>query len=165
MKILGIDPGFSGAFVQIDEEGKLLKKRIMPVLKTHNKTKTKTIIDEHGLNEIFELFSDTDHVFLEQVKAMPNQGLSSTFTFAENYGIIRGMIISRKMDYTLVTPQKWTGKIHAGVSKDLDSKKRSLLVFQRSYSYDFRLNSRCKNHHEGLIDALLIAEYGRRILK
>lgn len=47
------------------------------------------------------------HVVVENVHAMPKQGVSSTFKFGLGTGIIRGVVGALRLPLTLVTPHQW----------------------------------------------------------
>jgi len=109
-----------------------------------------------------------DHVCLEKSQAMPGQGVSSMFNYGEGYGMIQGLLIAKKIPFTLVTPQRWQKVMLAGVSKDKATKARALeaanRVFTKSSSF-WLASSRSRKPHDGMIDSALIAEYCRRLIK
>jgi len=161
MKIAGIDPGISGGIVVLDGEGKIESKNVMPVMTLKGK-KTRRVID---IQELADLLSslDVNMCFLEKVTAMPGNGNVSMFTFGYGCGLLEMGLAAFKVPYTLVPPQTWCKVMHQGISKDIDAKQRSLMVFKRGYpNIDLRASKRCSTVHSGLLDALLIAEYGRR---
>jgi len=165
MVFVGIDPGLDGGILALNEAGDILDKWIIPTITMKKGKKNKTEIDLVSLNDIFIKLKSYQKVkvFLEAVHAMPKQGVSSSFNFGKVFGYLEGMLTAYRFPYVLVTPQCWTKEIHAGLSKELDPKSRSLVIFNREYSnLDLRANSRCRNQHEGLLDSLFIAEYGRR---
>lgn len=105
------------------------------------------------------------HVFVEKAQAMPKQGVSSMFSYGVGFGRLIGWLESMDVPYTLVTPQAWMKTMHVGTDAKLDAKKRSLQAAQRMFPRVSLLASeRSKKPHEGLIDALLICEHGRRVL-
>ena len=133
MIVTGIDPGNSGAivFVKFDTSS-FTEKGIfdMPILKTEGKGKTKkgntkihTVMDEIEIRSIFQI-NRTDHVFLEKAQSMPGQGAPSTFNYACNYGIIRGILVGLGISYTLIHPATWKRKM----MKDMDRGKDAAIV-------------------------------------
>lgn len=164
MKIVGIDPGLSGGIVAIDEDGKIIFKIVMPTMKLTGSKKTKTVIDLQLLHStLCEL--KPDRVYLEKVGSRPGQGTVSMFGFGYTFGAIEMALVSCHYPYVLVTPQAWCKEMHQGISKDIDAKDRSLLIFKRMYpEVDMRATPRCTTCHDGMIDALMIAEYGRRCM-
>lgn len=95
--------------------------------------------------------------YLEQVHAMPNQGVTSMFHFGENFGYIRGVLEDNRINYVLVAPQKWKKYYGLGRDKEDSIKKCKELYPQVNL---FR-TERCKKEHDGMAESLLIAEYGR----
>jgi crossover junction endodeoxyribonuclease RuvC len=156
MKILGIDPGLSGGIAVLSPDGPWYEP--MP-----------TVAAKKGellnLSALVRLLSgrDIDIAYLEMVSARPGQGVSSTFKFGRSYGAIEGILTGLKIPYQLVTPQAWTKVIHVGIEA-ADPKAKSQIAASRLFpSLDLRASVRCKKPHEGVVDALLIAEYGRRL--
>lgn len=96
--------------------------------------------------------------YLEQVHAMPKQGVSSTFNFGMNYGFIQGVLKAYGIPYELVTPQKWKKEFSC-----TSDKNTSIEVCKRLFpNVNLKATDRCKKDHDGMAEALLIAEYGRR---
>lgn len=168
--ILGIDPGLDGAIARISKDGQIVTKYILPTFELHkpkkgSKVGTNRILDIHGLCAFLENNKDVSHCFLESVSSRPQQGVASVFKFGRVFGNIEALVIAHKIPMTLVTPQAWTKVLHQGMPKvdDSDAKTRSLLAFSRLFpNCDIRASERCKKPHDGLLDAILIAEYGRR---
>ena len=159
MKILGIDPGLHGGLALIESIApggfKMVQVtvRIMPVA-GHT-------IQAGDIRDW--LFNACDgvglHVFIEQVGAMPKQGLSSTFKFGMGYGQVIGMCQTLKLPFALVTPQKWKGVVLTGTAKDKDA---AVAYCRREFPAVNLIPERCRVPHDGIADALCIAEYGRR---
>lgn len=104
------------------------------------------------------------HVFLEKAQSFPGQGIASAFNYGVGYGELLGVLWALGLAHTLVPPRTWTKAIHAG-TKDAEPKKRTLEAVQRLFpEMKLTANDRCKKPHLGIVDALAIAEYGRRKL-
>jgi crossover junction endodeoxyribonuclease RuvC len=106
-------------------------------------------------------------VFIEKVSSMPKQGVASMFKFGRTVGALQAMLAAFKRRFQEVTPQAWQKVMHEGVNKKSmpNPKQRSVIVVKRLFPNENLLASaRCKKPHEGFVDALLIAEYGRRVL-
>lgn len=96
--------------------------------------------------------------YLEHVHAMPKQGVSSTFNFGVNFGFIQGVLKAYGIPYELVTPQKWKKEFSC-----TSDKNTSIEVCKRLFpNVNLKATDRCKKDHDGMAEALLIAEYGRR---
>lgn len=85
---MGIDPGTSGAWAIIGEEGQVIQFG--------------SFADRRNLE-----LANIDFAILEKVSARPGQGGCSVFTFGVSYGIWQGMLENYKIPFELVTPQKW----------------------------------------------------------
>jgi len=97
---------------------------------------------------------------LERVGAMPGQGVTSMFKFGENFGFIQGLLTAYAIPYELVTPQKWKKEFQ--ITGDKNS---SIAVCKRLFpGVSLRRTDRCKRDHDGMAEALLMAEYARRRL-
>jgi crossover junction endodeoxyribonuclease RuvC len=152
--IMGIDPGLGGGIAVLSDNGVLLEP--MPRIK-----------NELDLNELARIISDHASdircAFLEQVSAMPKQGVSSMFKFGRVYGVVEGMLAANKVPVVYVRPQVWMKVIHQGAPAKFDAKDRSKLVFARLFpKIDAKRTPLCRGPDSGLVDAALIAEYGRR---
>lgn len=155
--ILGIDPGLSGGLVLISSDKKhpvILLKEIMPVIGGD--------LDNKKLIDIYNFcmgMSDNELVIaLEQVSAMPGQGVSSMFKFGAVFGALRALCDFSGVKYHLIRPQKWQKLVHEGVKKDLKPKDKAVISAKRIFPNEkFLASERCKVAHSGLVDACLIA--------
>lgn len=147
MIYIGIDPGKNGgiAFIQTNQKELI-------IYKTH-------VFEESVLITLLKHFTPNNcRCILEQVHAMPKQGVSSTFNFGMNFGFIQGVLKTYRIPFELVSPQKW--KKEFGVTSD---KNTSIEVCKRLFPYvNLKATERCKKDHDGMAEALLMAEYGRR---
>lgn len=158
MKICGIDPGKKGALCMLEVTGgfNMCKLREMP---DNEQDLFHTLVD---------LCPGIDHVFVEKAQVMPSkgraQGSVGMFNYGDGFGQIKGILAAMRIPYTLVPPRTWTKVMHAGCDVG-DPKARSLEAVRRLFpNIELRRTDRCRNLDEGFIDALLIAEYGRRFL-
>lgn len=142
---VGIDPGKSGALAILYEDGE------------HREI---VFNEEDYLYAIMGLSGETVKCVLENVHSMPGDSKRGAFSFGENYGFIKGLLLSNRIPYQTVPPQVW--KKEFSVTSD---KNTSIEVAQRLFpGSDFRANERCKKPHDGKCEALLMAEYARRKL-
>ncbi len=148
MIYIGIDPGKNGGIAYIQESG------ICQCL-----LKNTFAFDEEDLISLLKKFNSAVCVaYVEQVHAMPKQGVSSTFNFGMNFGFIQGVLKAYGIPYELVTPQKWKKEFSC-----TSDKNTSISVCKRLFpSVSLKATERCKKDHDGMAEALLIAEYGRR---
>lgn len=149
MRIIGIDPGKKGAIVILDGSNVILHQ--MPE-------------DANTIVNILSDYVSDSHVFLEKSQAMPGQGVSSMFNYGTGFGTLLGILAALKIPHTLVHPKTWCKVMHAGTA-DAEAKVRSLEAARRLFPSVQFVRPRCTKPDEGYIDAILIAEYGRRCLK
>lgn len=145
MYFIGIDPGKSGALAAIDDEGCVWN--------------TETF-SENGYASILGEMSHAGNVrvVLEHVGAMPGQGSVSMFNFGANFGFIKGLLAANNLPYELVRPQKWKRMFSC-----TSDKNTSVEVAHRLFpNVDLRRTTRCSKPHDGIAEALLMAEYCRR---
>ena len=145
MYFIGIDPGKSGALAVIDDDGCVWN------IKTFNESDYALV-----LNEVAS--APNVRVVLEHVGAMPGQGSVSMFNFGANFGFIKGLLAANNLPYELVRPQKWKRMFSC-----TSDKNTSVEVAHRLFpNVDLRRTERCSKPHDGIAEALLMAEYCRR---
>ena len=154
MNIIGIDPGKKGAIVAM-VEGEIHLHQ-MPE-------------DAGTIADILSKYAIPDcHVFLEKAQAMSingnKQGVSSMFNYGVGFGTLLGILAALKIPHTLVHPKTWCKVMHSGTA-DAEAKVRSLEAARRLFPSVPFVRPRCTKPDEGYIDAILIAEWGRRCLK
>ena len=143
MIIAGIDVGISGA-VCIKKEDTINVQSLPTVGK---------IIDVEKLHSILK---EADHIFIEKSHAMPKQGVVSSFNFGYTYGLIEAAARLTNAKVEIVHSKTWKNLILKGTAKDKDA----ALVFAHRLYPDLIVKK--SDHNKA--DAILIAEYGRRIL-
>lgn len=146
MFYMGIDPGKSGAIALIAEQRQILE------LKPFSKDDYKQIMKFYGGHETV--------CCLEHVAAMPGQGVTSMFSFGENFGWIQGMLEANDVGYQLVRPRVWKKDYSLN-----DSKQQSTEACRRLFpDVGNRLHRTdgSRKDDDGLAEALLMAEYARR---
>lgn len=167
---IGIDPGKKGAIAIIDNvDGKseILTIAIPLIGKDY---------DVKRLSEMLrQLSSKNCYCVMEDVHAVYGSSASSTFEFGYGVGLIEGILVANNIPYSKIAPKKWQKTMWEGVSLQqkpsstgktmkTDTKCMSLIAVQRIFpNVDLRENERCKKPHDGIVDALLICEYGRRL--
>ena len=142
----GIDPGKKGGIAYIDE----YKAATLP-------------FSAEGLIDTMislDMASSPKICCLEEVHALPRQGVASTFTFGEGYGHIKGVLETIGIPYQTVSPRRW--KKEFGLCSD---KKKSIEVCKRLFpKTSLRASDRSRTESDGMAEALLMAEYARRKL-
>jgi hypothetical protein len=93
---------------------------------------------------------------------MPKHGIVSIFRFGEGYGMWQGALAALGIPYQAVLPQAWKKVVFPGTARD---KAASILFAQRRFpSVSLLASPRSKVPHDGIADALALAEFARRIL-
>tara|TARA_B100000029_G_scaffold156419_1_gene151686 strand:+ start:523 stop:1014 length:492 start_codon:yes stop_codon:yes gene_type:complete len=109
MLIIGIDPGITGA-ICFFENGEIRDVIDMPTMADGKKNK-KQINGRQMFNEISARvlnYSVKDiSVVVEQVSAMPGQGVTSMFNFGQSFGVIKGICAAMQIPIFFVRPAKW----------------------------------------------------------
>ena len=107
MRIFGIDPGLSGA-IAILEDDKVLDVVDIPVMSEGKKNK-KQLNSAHLAQYIENNILDVNKTIgvVEQVNAMPGQGVTSMFNFGQTFGAIKGISAALKLPIFFVRPSKW----------------------------------------------------------
>ena len=151
---IGIDPGISGAIAVLDFDGNVTIYD-MPIMQYTVGKKTKNRIDLVGVRNLLRDRANSGHsVFIEEVNAMPGQGVTSMFNMGYGLGALHAIFICLYLRTVRVRPQMWK-KEFGLVKKD---KSDSIRIAQDLFPMaDITL----KKHH-GRAEALLLAAYGMR---
>lgn len=152
MLTVGIDPGITGAVALWDMSIKALQVWDMPVLKVRGKSVLNEPQLAHILRSLLPL-ADVQ-VYIEQVHAMPGQGVTSMFSFGMSYGIVKGILAGLDLPTTYVTPQSWQRQMQVPKGGKDASRSRALQLLPRYAG----LFSRVRDN--GRSDAALIALFG-----
>ena len=147
---IGVDPGKDGSMAIITPYG--------PHLMTFDEECYRDQLS--ALYVSYAKPEERPHAFcvVEHVGAMPGQGVTSCFSFGRNFGFILGLLTAFRIPYELVRPQKW--KKEFGCTSD---KNTSIEVARRLFpGVSLKRTERCTKDHDGLAEALLLAEYAKR---
>tara|TARA_B100000035_G_C20638162_1_gene395373 strand:- start:61 stop:555 length:495 start_codon:yes stop_codon:yes gene_type:complete len=155
MFIIGIDPGISGA-ICFFENGKILDVIEMPTMNEGKKNK-RQVNGAQIYNEISKRINKTHiedvRVVVEQVSAMPGQGVTSMFNFGQSFGIIKGICSAMQLSLYFVRPTKWKKYFNLINSEKDASRTRAIEVFP----YFSAELSKKKDSNKA--DAILIASF------
>ena len=155
MLIIGIDPGISGS-ICFFHEGKIIEVVEMPTMAEGKKNK-KQVNGSQIFNEISERIKKIDKkdikVIIEQVSAMPGQGVTSMFNFGQSYGILKGICSAMQLPMYFVRPTKWKKYFNLINSEKDASRTRAIEIFP----YFSKQLSRKKDSNKA--DAILIASF------
>ena len=155
MLIIGIDPGITGA-ICFFEDGEIKDVIEMPNMADGKKNK-RQINGSQIFNEISVRIKDIPKkevsVVMEQVSAMPGQGVTSMFNFGQSFGVIKGICAALKLPIYFVRPVKW--KKHFNLIKTNKDASRTKVI--EVYPKISSKLSRKKDSNKA--DAILIARY------
>tara|TARA_B100000965_G_scaffold386577_1_gene388971 strand:- start:706 stop:1200 length:495 start_codon:yes stop_codon:yes gene_type:complete len=155
MLIIGIDPGISGA-ICFFENGEVKEVIDMPTMAEGKKNK-RQINGRQIFNEISNRINSYDlkniNVVVEQVSAMPGQGVTSMFNFGQSYGIIKGICSAMQLPIFFVRPAKWKKHFDLINSQKDASRTKAIEIFPKISS----ILSKKKDANKA--DAILIASF------
>ena len=155
MLIIGIDPGISGS-ICFFKNGEIKDVIDMPTM-TEVKKNKKQVNGSQIFNEISKRIKEIDRkdikVVIEQVSAMPGQGVTSMFNFGQSFGILKGICSAMQLPMYFVRPLKWK-KYYNLINSEKDaSRTRAIEIFP----YFSSNLSRKKDSNKA--DAILIASF------
>ena len=155
MLIIGIDPGISGS-ICFFQDGKIIDVVEMPTM-TEGKKNKKQVNGSQIFNEISDRIKKLDKndikVIIEQVSAMPGQGVTSMFNFGQSFGILKGICSAMQLPMYFVRPAKWKKYFNLINSEKDASRTRAIEIFP----YFSGQLSRKKDSNKA--DAILIASF------
>jgi len=155
MRIVGIDPGKTGAIAAVNE--RICAVVDTPVFGTRSRPGD---LNPDGMISVLRSM-EPHHVYIETQQAMPKQGVSSTFCTGYGYGLWIGIITALGLPWTAVRANTWKKAMLAGLDKS--DKNVSRVAAVRMFPQLSGQLARVSDH--GRAEALLIAAYGQRECK
>ena len=155
MLIIGIDPGISGSICFL-EDGIIKDVLEMPTMAEGKKNK-KQVNGSQIFNEISFRVKPYEKknikVVIEQVSAMPGQGVTSMFNFGQSFGILKGICSAMQLPIYFVRPAKWKKYFNLINSEKDASRTRAIEIFP------YFSSNLSKKKDSNKADAILIASY------
>ena len=155
MLIIGIDPGISGS-ICFFEDGKIIDVVVMPTMTDGKKNKRQvngSQIYNEILKRIIKIEKQNVRVIIEQVSAMPGQGVTSMFNFGQSFGILKGICSAMQLPMYFVRPAKWK-KYFGLINSEKDaSRTRAIEMFP------YFSSQLSKKKDSNKADAILIASF------
>ena len=155
MLIIGIDPGISGS-ICFFQDGKIIDVVEMPTM-TEGKKNKKQVNGSQIFNEISFRIKKLDKkdvkVIIEQVSAMPGQGVTSMFNFGQSFGILKGICSAMQLPMYFVRPAKWKKYFNLINSEKDASRTKAIEIFPY---FSVHLS---KKKDSTKADAILIASF------
>ena len=155
MLIIGIDPGISGS-ICFFEDGKILDVVEMPTMIEGKKNKRQVngsqIYNEISIR-INGIKKKETRVIIEQVSAMPGQGVTSMFNFGQSFGILKGICSAMQLPMYFVRPAKWKKYFNLINSEKDASRTKAIEIFP------YFSSQLSKKKDSNKADAILIASF------
>ena len=155
MLIIGIDPGISGS-ICFFEDGKIIDVIEMPTMSEGKKNK-KQVNGVQIFNEFSKRINKTGdentRVVIEQVSAMPGQGVTSMFNFGQSFGILKGVCAAMQLPMFFVRPAKWKKYFNLINSEKDASRTRAIEIFP------YFSSQLSKKKDSNKADAILLASF------
>ena len=155
MLIIGIDPGISGSICFL-VDGRILDVVEMPTM-TEGKKNKKQVNGSQIYNEIKDRTEKIDKndikVVIEQVSAMPGQGVTSMFNFGQSFGILKGICSAMQLPMYFVRPAKWKKYFNLINSEKDASRTKAIEIFP------YFSSNLAKKKDSNKADAILIASF------
>ena len=155
MLIIGIDPGISGS-ICFFENGKILEVIEMPTM-TDGKKNKKQVNGAQIYNEVLKRINNNlrqnIRVVIEQVSAMPGQGVTSMFNFGQSFGILKGICSAMQLPMFFVRPAKWK-KYFGLINSEKDASRTRVIEMFPYFSSNLS-----KKKDSNKADAILIATF------
>ena len=155
MLIIGIDPGITGS-ICFFEEGKIIDVVEMPNMAEGKKNK-RQVNGAQIYQEIYKRIKNLEKkdikVVIEQVAAMPGQGVTSMFNFGQSFGVLKGICAAMQIPMYFVRPAKWKKYFNLINSEKDASRTKAIEIFPH---FSTQL-SRKKDSNKA--DAILISSF------
>ena len=155
MLIIGIDPGISGA-ICFFQNGEITDVIDMPSMADGKKNK-RQINSQQVFNEISERIINIPKkeiiVVIEQVSAMPGQGVTSMFNFGQSFGVLKGICSAMQLSMYFVRPAKWK-KYYGLIKTEKDASRTKVIEI-----FPYISSKLSKKKDSNKADAILIANF------
>ena len=155
MLIIGIDPGISGS-ICFFEDGKIIDIVEMPSMAEGKKNK-KQVNGSQICNEINsrikKLNKQEIKVVIEQVSAMPGQGVTSMFNFGQSFGVLKGICSAMELPMYFIRPAKWKKYFNLINSEKDASRTKAIQIFP------YISSQLSKKKDSNKADAILLASF------
>jgi crossover junction endodeoxyribonuclease RuvC len=144
VKVIGIDPGLTGALASWD--GTDFHVTDMPILDGR--------VDDHRLADVLTAWGRVDLVVLEEVSTRPGLSAKAVLTTGINWGIVFATIGALERPRRIIRPQTWTKALEVGADKDAHRAAARRLFPDHADLF-------ARKRDDGRADAALIAWWAR----
>lgn len=157
---IGIDIGKQGAIAVINDNG--IASFPMPMIK-----------NEVNMGSLFHIISSNagqeTHVAFEKLGVIFGSSKQTAFSMGYQMGLVEAFCVAMEIPYTAVRAKDWqkemfkhTTVINKPGKTSKDTKAMALVTIKRLFPTLPLTYGRATKPHDGLIDAVLIAEYARK---
>jgi hypothetical protein len=180
----GVDPGLAGAIAVLTGDGRVRDVVPMPVVKAGAGGKLRydvamirdliAVWRHEGVFVTVEAIGPMPSKVKRRGKPIPGSLAPPPMVDVELGGSLanfyRGMtwawewmLVALGVPHEFVPPKTWQKPMHMGTPA-ASTKERSILAARRVFpGQDLRRSPRARNDHDGIAEALLLAEFGRRL--
>lgn len=159
MVYIGCDNGISGALAAL---GPMAGSPPLGMVQMPVEAKKRG--NQVDILSVWEWIEPYSHQEITVVVEKPNnaQTPSTAASMADSFGVMRALLALKRIRHVFITPQSWQKAMMPNCATG-QTKKYALTVAKQLWPGEtFYANERCRTPHEGIVDALLIAEYARR---
>jgi crossover junction endodeoxyribonuclease RuvC len=153
--VLGIDPGAHGAIAFLTTSGELLQVHDMPSNTIKRSKRQVMVVSPYDLAQLLmpvALAGNVKRAFVEQVGAMPGQGVSSMFAFGRHVGMVEGVLAGLSISISYVLPQAW--RRYSQVPEGKDGSRLRACQLWPAHAATFK-----RSKDDGRAEAALIGRY------
>lgn len=155
---IGIDPGLSGGIAVI---GSIMTKADRtPIIEGDKRTMNLPACAE-WIRKVVAANGGGAFAVVELVHSMPGQGISSSFTFGKGLGSWHGILATLGIPYQEVSPVRWKKAMLPDMDKS--QKGSSIIKATQLFPHINLIPEGCRVASDGMAEALLLADYGRRM--
>lgn len=162
MLYIGIDNGLDGGLCAVSNAGTIDGMETMP---TTGLAKGREV-DPEAIASLLKLYIGDrqlkDVCVILETPGKFSAGRLALTSMWDSYGAVRSVLSTMRLRHLRIPPAEWQKPMLPGCAKG-NTKPFALSVARRLWPHEqFLASSRCRTPHDGLVDAALIAEWGRR---
>lgn len=157
MRLLAFDPGKQGAVCLMDTVTKGISFQVLP----------HTPEGDVDFDKVCDILMEEgpDHIFLEKASGY-SMGAKHAFTYGRGFMALEIAIKLSEIPVTYIEPSRWAKQMHLGINNNLKPKVKSAIAVKRLFPKIFKTlpkmgKGKHTRPHEGIVDAILICQYGR----
>lgn len=157
---LGVDNGVSGAIAALDGTGAIVAHSVLPLQKLRTGNAIDVLALRDWINNVRALHPEARvSALLEEPGGTKSAGAAKGMY--GSFHSIRSILDLLGLRWAGVTPQRWQKALIPG-AKAKETKPRALSRARQLWPGEkFLATDRCRVPHDGIVDALLIAEFAR----